>query len=492
MIIKEKNLINIRTKYKNKKIGLCHGVFDIIHAGHISYINSAKKRVDVLIVSITADEYVNKGPDKPYNNQIKRIQIIDNLKNVDYTIINNNLSSEKIIELLKPNFYFKGKDYLNQDFAGNLKNEIRKLKKYNGKFIILNDPLMSSSKIYNNKIAPDSVLKKYLLDLSKNQNFNKIINNLKGISANEINIIGEPIIDVYSSSLVSGLTSKDSILSIIKKNNENIAGGVIAVAKMTSHFVKKINLYTYGQQKLIKKMIRGYKNINIINFCPYKKIQIKKRYINSYNKEKLIQVSNFRFSNFSKNEIKHIIKKIRKIKNQLIICDFGIGLFSDKVLTTINNIKIKKYINVQTNSLNYGLNYFTKYKKFNYMSLNEKEWSLGLGSGLEPVSEKVIFKRKIIKNNNSISITRGKEGSIYMAGNSNYKSPAILTNLLDTTGCGDAYFALTTLGLMSKIENKFIPFIGNLYAGMHGLEIGNKKIINSKDFYNALKSHLNF
>jgi len=490
MIIEKKDLSKIRKKYKDKKIGLCHGVFDIIHAGHISYINSAKKKVDILIVSITADKYVNKGIDKPYNNHQKRIQIIDNLRNVDYTVVNNNHSSENIIELLKPNFYFKGKDYLKQDFGGNLNKEIKKLKKNKGKFIILNDQLMSSSKIYNHKILPNSKIKEYLLRLSKNINIQKIINKLKTASTKEVNIIGEPIIDFYTSSQVLGLTTKNSVLSVVKKKNESIPGGVMAIAKMFSHFVNKVNLYTYGQQKIIKKMLKDYKNINIINICPYKQIQIKKRYINNYNKEKLIQVSNFRFNSFSQNEKKSIIKKIKKIKDHLIICDFGVGLFSNEIVKTINNIKIKKYINVQTNSLNYGLNFFSKYKNFYYMSLNEKEWSLGLG--LPSIIDINIFHTKIIKKNNSISITKGKDGSVYLIGKSNYKAPAILTNLIDTTGCGDAYFALTSLGIMSKVENKFVPFLGNLYAGIHGLEIGNKKILDNIGFYNAVKSNLNY
>lgn len=490
MIIEKKDLSKIRKKYKDKKIGLCHGVFDIIHAGHVSYINSAKKKVDILIVSITADKYVNKGIDKPYNNHQKRIQIIDNLRNVDYTIVNNNHSSENIIKLLKPNFYFKGKDYQKQDFAGNLNKEIKILKKNKGSFVILNDQLMSSSKIYNHKILPDSKIKKYLLSLSKDINIEKIINKLKAASTKEVNIIGEPIIDLYTSSQVLGMTTKDSVLSVVKKKNESIPGGVIAVAKMFSHFVNKVNLYTYGKKKNLKKMLKNYKNINIINICPYKKIQVKKRYINDYNKEKLIQLSNFRFNFFSQNEKKFIIKKIKKIRDHLIICDFGVGLFSNEITKIINKIKIKKYINVQTNSLNYGLNFFSKYKNFYYMSLNEKEWSLGLG--LASIIDMNIFHNKIVKKNNSISITKGKDGSAYLIGKSNYRAPAILTNLIDTTGCGDAYFALTSLAIMSKVENKFIPFIGNLYAGIHGLEVGNKKILDNKVFYNAIKSNLSF
>ena len=56
-------------KKKNKKIGLIHGVFDVIHYGHIKYFEEAKNKVDYLIVSVTTDEYVNKGPGKPIFNK---------------------------------------------------------------------------------------------------------------------------------------------------------------------------------------------------------------------------------------------------------------------------------------------------------------------------------------------------------------------------------------------------------------------------------------
>ena len=58
----------------NKTIGLCHGVFDLIHYGHIKHLESAKKRCDYLFVSVTSDEYIKKGPMRPIHKNNERIK----------------------------------------------------------------------------------------------------------------------------------------------------------------------------------------------------------------------------------------------------------------------------------------------------------------------------------------------------------------------------------------------------------------------------------
>ena len=58
--------VNLRLKKTKKKIVLCHGVFDLYHAGHLNYFEEAKKHGDILIVSLTTDKYVKKAPNRPY------------------------------------------------------------------------------------------------------------------------------------------------------------------------------------------------------------------------------------------------------------------------------------------------------------------------------------------------------------------------------------------------------------------------------------------
>ena len=130
------DLQKIRNNHVKAKIGLCHGVFDILHVGHVNHFQEAKKKVDILIVSITADKFVNKGPNKPYSSSENRAKILTSINHIDYVFINNSHSAEKVIKNLSPNFYFKGKDYISKDITGNLKLELKELKKNKGKIFI--------------------------------------------------------------------------------------------------------------------------------------------------------------------------------------------------------------------------------------------------------------------------------------------------------------------------------------------------------------------
>ena len=98
-------------KKKGKKIILCHGVFDLVHIGHIKYLRAAKKLGDILVVSITNDKFVNKGPGSPYFKVKERIEFLTSLDFVDFICTSNNFESIDVINKIKPNYYCKGKDY---------------------------------------------------------------------------------------------------------------------------------------------------------------------------------------------------------------------------------------------------------------------------------------------------------------------------------------------------------------------------------------------
>ena len=98
-------------KIKNKKIVLCHGVFDLVHIGHIKHFTAAKSLGEVLIVSITKDEFINKGPGRPVFNHNIRAEYLSRLSIIDYIIINDSPTSVSLIKQVKPNIYCKGFDY---------------------------------------------------------------------------------------------------------------------------------------------------------------------------------------------------------------------------------------------------------------------------------------------------------------------------------------------------------------------------------------------
>ncbi len=290
----------IRLRNKNKKIGLCHGVFDILHTGHIDHFKEAKKNVDILVVSVTVDKYVNKGPRQPLNNHNNRISILKNLKMIDYVILNNYPSSTEIIKELKPNIYFKGKDYLASDKHNNLEIEKNILKQNNGIFKITSTQLQSSTSKFNKIFDWSIEQRKVIKKISSAEIKDNIDRAFKLISNEEINIVGETIVDSYENCEILGVTTKDPTISALKRNKIETGGGAMAAALIASEFVKKINLFTYGSDLKLKKYIAGRKNINLINLNKRKPLQEKKRLINQTRGEKLIQITNFK-KNFFKD-----------------------------------------------------------------------------------------------------------------------------------------------------------------------------------------------
>jgi len=104
----------------NLCIGFTNGCFDLLHKGHIFSISEARKKCDYLIVGINSDNSVNKlkGPNRPVDNQIIRVNKLSKNKNVDAVIVFYDETPLKLIKKINPNILFKGIDYKNKTIVG--------------------------------------------------------------------------------------------------------------------------------------------------------------------------------------------------------------------------------------------------------------------------------------------------------------------------------------------------------------------------------------
>ena len=132
-IIEEREII----KQNNKTMILTNGCFDILHKGHITYLNEAKKYADYLWILLNSDNSVKKlkGQNRPINNQNDRKYVLENIKAVDKVIVFNQLNCSFWIDLIQPDFYCKASDY-------NIKNinkeQLKTLKDNNVKIMFMN------------------------------------------------------------------------------------------------------------------------------------------------------------------------------------------------------------------------------------------------------------------------------------------------------------------------------------------------------------------
>lgn len=115
-----KETIAFLEKNRGKKIVFTNGCFDILHLGHVEYLNEAKAQGDVLIVAINSDASVRelKGPDRPVNNEHDRAQMLLNLKAVDCVQVFTEQTPLEIIKLIKPNVLVKGGDWKPEQIVG--------------------------------------------------------------------------------------------------------------------------------------------------------------------------------------------------------------------------------------------------------------------------------------------------------------------------------------------------------------------------------------
>ena len=132
--ISELQRIVEKLKKQGKKIVTTNGVFDILHIGHVRYLEQAKKLGDVLIVFVNSDSSVRmiKDPKRPLNKENERAELIAALECVDYVTIFNEDNPMNVLEKIKPNIHVKGGDY-------QIKNLIEKgtVEKNKGKIVLI-------------------------------------------------------------------------------------------------------------------------------------------------------------------------------------------------------------------------------------------------------------------------------------------------------------------------------------------------------------------
>ena len=142
--------ITLLGRKNGKVIGLCHGCFDILHFGHIEHFKLAKKYCDILFVSVTSDQFINKGPGRPYNRLEHRLLVLNAIENIDYAFGSNQSDARWSLSRVRPDYYFKGSDY-NRDKNYNRNFDLEKsfADSLGTKTIFTNGDTGSSTALFN-------------------------------------------------------------------------------------------------------------------------------------------------------------------------------------------------------------------------------------------------------------------------------------------------------------------------------------------------------
>lgn len=489
-------------KKQGKKIVHCHGCFDLIHHGHIKHFEAAKEFGDILVVTVTEDQYVNKGPDRPFFNHTIRAHNLAALEIVDFVAINYAPTAIPAIQAIKADFFVKGQDYKNfaQDVSGGILLEKEAIEKEGGKLVFTEEVQFSSSNLINQFFdEKDEVAKVFLKNIKKNFDAKHFTSLFDQISKKKVLVVGDIILDEYQFVKPIGKASKSPIITAIKGDAEIYAGGVLAVANHVADFVEEVVLITtYGKNKdkdyfdLIQQNLHDKVTLVAIE-TPNRPTVLKSRILDKVFRHKLFEIIEIKDDPIKTETEDKLINAILEHSNKCdlsLIADFGHGVLSDKVIDCIANNSKYLAVNAQTNSANLGYNLLTKYKACDYFSIDKGEAHLALHDKFGDISVIQDQLNKLTKSKLS-SVTLGVNGTSVMDQSGKYvTAPIFNTNVVDTIGAGDAYLSITSLLAENGASKEELAFVGNAVGSMAVKILGNKSYIKRTDLIKYIKTLL--
>jgi len=428
-------------------------VFDVFHIGHLRHLKKAKTFGDYLIVSITPDKYVNKGPNRPIFNEKYRAEVINNLWFVDEVIINDKPTAIELIKRIKPDVYVKGKDYkkLNEDITGNILLEKNAVESYGGKIVFTEEITFSSSNLVNN-ITLSKEAKNYIKIFKNIYTYKDVINYLDKLKDLNILVMGDSIKDEYMFGSTLGKSGKSPIVAFENKHLEEYDGGVQAIVNHLNTFVKNVDCETVFQTI------------------------VKRRYIQDA--QKLFETYDTAINEYYKPLSRDISKY-----DLIIAADFGHGFFNKKTREKLLSVNFLA-LNTQSNAGNMGLNTINKYNRnADYICIDEKELRLAFSNSEDTIEDILTHNFKDIV----VTITKGEYGCIIYKDGRCYSIPALTTNgVLDTIGAGDAFLSITSLLVYQNAPAEIVGFIGNCVGAIATTYMGNESCIT----YNKLCKYI--
>lgn len=501
---KFKNEIRPEIKAKGSTIALCHGVFDLVHPGHINHFKEAREMADVLVVSITAAEFVRKGPGRPYFDDETRLSFLSVIDYIDYVMLSEGFTVDDIIEAVEPDIYVKGSEYADEDadLTGKIREERELVESHGGRIAYTGGAVYSSTKLINTAMSGlNPSVRHFMERFSSEHDMEEIKAYAEKAKSLKVLVVGDLIIDRYTYCQVHGLISKDTVFSSRFQRDEYYLGGSMAVARHLSSFAGDVSIIcAYGGEEDIREKIDNgvADNVNTILLKSKERPTIiKHKYLmqNSRREEykKVFAIHNIPESiSYEESLMANFHSKLEEILEDfdaVFLCDFGHGLLDKKAMDIIQEKAKYLILNVQTNSSNHGMNPINKYHRADVFSLDQGELALAYPAYIGKEDAALLALKKDLGGCGFL--TRGADGAKYVYNDSIENAPAFTLKVKDTVGAGDAFYSLAGVFAAARAPIDMCLFAGNIGGALGANIVGNKESVESVNFLKYASTLMN-
>lgn len=476
--------VTSRLKAQGKQIVHCHGVFDLLHPGHIRHLKAAKQEGDVLVVTVTQDQYANKGPGRPVFHQQLRAESLAALQCVDYVAINEWPTAVETIRLLQPNVYVKGEEYADasRDVTGKITDEEAAIRSVGGRIYFTHDITFSSSQLINDHLQifpPDT--QRWLKAFRKRQTIDDVVRFLEGATKLKTLVIGEAIIDEYVFCDGLGKSTKDPILAFQYQSMETYAGGTLAVANHVAGLGGEVELITIlGESERREEFVRQALLPNVHpTFLTRRNAPTihKRRFVDSHTSARVFELYVIDDTPLESQDELALLQRLEetiRAYDLVIVADYGHGMLTPSAIAALCQRARFLAINTQANAGNRGFNTISRYAHADYVCLAGHEVALETRMRHAKWRELVLEVTKRIRCPR-FTVTQGKDGTLhYEPGSGFTEAPALATKVEDRVGAGDAVLAVTSLLVAQGAPWEIVGFLGNLAGAQMVAELGNR------------------
>jgi len=479
----------------NDDIVFCYGHFNLIHPGHLRYLQYAKTLATKLVIIVISDKELDKDSFGRHFSEEERAESLANLQIVDHVIILNNSTLDKLIDVIKPEVLVLGKEYEQEQskqiaLAINAVNSQGRVVFHAGETHYFTANLLHGNVLDIEKTSIDSfkaICKNHKLTLNTLQDRLNIFPNSKLL------VIGDTIVDNYVACDAIGMSAEAPVLVVKELENREFLGGAAIVASHVRalgaqcHYISVVG--EDSSSRMVAKVLeeRGVSTDLLIDSS--RPTTYKTRYM--VENQKLFRVSRIKDHKISKNIEQKIINKLNKLApdiDGIMVSDFVYGVITQSILDTISSMSkqynIKLFGDLQCSS---QVGKVTKFNGFDIITPTEKESRIALDdneSGIEWIANKLIKDT----NSKNMLMKLGPDGFIAYNNEKSMKRqnfPALTVNPVDVTGAGDSLFAAMSVSLSSGASLIEASAIGTCMASLAVQEVGNVPITKSR-----LDSHI--
>jgi cytidyltransferase-like protein len=461
-------------------------VFDLLHPGHIRHLEAARREGDVLVVTITPDRYVNKGPGRPVFNQRLRAESLAALGAVDHVGITESPAATEVIGLLRPHVYVKGSEYADAaaDLTGRIDDERAAVEAIGGRIHFTSEITFSSSSLLNLHfdVYPEDA-QAFLRMFREHYTADTVITALQALQPVRVLVIGDAIIDEYHYVQSMGKSPKELLVGTRYLREEHFAGGILACANHVAGFCERVDLVTVlGARDSRESFIRQHLKPNIrprFFTRPDAGTVVKRRFVEQAFLNKMFEVTFLDDRELDPEISDAIESSLRGELDQydlVLVADYGHGFMTRALIRLLQMGSRFLAVNVQTNSANAGFNLVTKYFEQGaaYVCIDEPEARLALGNRTGDMEDAIRAIAKAMSAGR-VAITRGHHGSItYEQGVGPTTVPVFSREIVDRMGAGDAYLAITAPCAALGYPMDLVGFIGNAVGALAVRIVGNR------------------